>query len=350
MLLLQSKLSILVWIWVAFATAERVTCISDPVSASQICSPKRFCYKNLIGREDRGTTDPGNLTFCKNCCTPHSKKRNSKPDCNHRGAVCYDPRFVGGDGVMFYYHGRKDETYCIVSDEKIHINAHFIGGSTTGAAHDFTWVQSLGLMFSTHTLSVGVRKVATWDDSEDHLEIRFDGRDIYLPQIDGALWASSAADVVVERTSSFNNAHIVIESLVEVTVSAVPVTEQELRNLTFNSTDQDVEDSFAHMNLQFQFLQLSNSTDGVLGQTYKPGYSTPIQSNSSVPVMSEEEKFINSSLLKSDCKVSHFSPPVDQAVNANTESVNLVTLDADPFELHAVQCPRSGLRALNCRR
>ncbi|KAL2603110.1 hypothetical protein R1flu_022435 [Riccia fluitans] len=283
----------------------------------------------------------------RNCCTARCKKRNSEPDCNERGAVCYDPRFVGGDGVMFYYHGRKDETYCIVSDEKFHINAHFIGKRPAGAAHDYTWVQSLGVLFSSHTLSVGARQVANWDDSQDHLDIKFDGRDIYLPQIDGALWASSAADVVVERTSTFNNAHIVIENLVEVTVSAVPVTEQEFENLTLGFIDQ--EDCFAHLNLQFHFLELSNSTDGVLGQTYQPGYKTPVQSNSSMPIMSEEEKYLSSSLLKAECKVSQFRPP-SRSVKPNTENVNLVESDADPFELHGARCPRHGVGILNCRR
>ncbi|KAI3517155.1 hypothetical protein L1887_16364 [Cichorium endivia] len=42
--------------------------------------------------------------------------------CNMPGALCQDPRFVGGDGVTFYFHGRKDQDFCLVSDNNLHIN------------------------------------------------------------------------------------------------------------------------------------------------------------------------------------------------------------------------------------
>ncbi|XP_039159582.1 uncharacterized protein LOC120289119 [Eucalyptus grandis] len=51
--------------------------------------------------------------------------------CDRPGAVCQDPRFIGGDGVMFYFHGKKDKDFCLVSDPSIHINAHFIGKSSS---------------------------------------------------------------------------------------------------------------------------------------------------------------------------------------------------------------------------
>ncbi|KAF7119621.1 hypothetical protein RHSIM_Rhsim13G0108800 [Rhododendron simsii] len=47
--------------------------------------------------------------------------------CNLPGGLCQDPRFVGGDGLTFYFHGKKDQDFCIVSDSNLHINAHFIG-------------------------------------------------------------------------------------------------------------------------------------------------------------------------------------------------------------------------------
>lgn len=29
-----------------------------------------------------------------------------KPNCNAPGSGCYDPRFIGGDGRVFYFHGK----------------------------------------------------------------------------------------------------------------------------------------------------------------------------------------------------------------------------------------------------
>jgi hypothetical protein len=42
------------------------------------------------------------------------------------GTSCGDPRFTGGDGNTFYFHGKKDDNFCIVTDVGLHINAHFI--------------------------------------------------------------------------------------------------------------------------------------------------------------------------------------------------------------------------------
>ncbi|KAK6939285.1 Root cap [Dillenia turbinata] len=43
-----------------------------------------------------------------------------EPPCDRPGAVCQDPRFIGGDGIMFYFHGKKHKDCCLVSDSKFH--------------------------------------------------------------------------------------------------------------------------------------------------------------------------------------------------------------------------------------
>ena len=80
-----------------------------------------------------------------------------KANCDGYGALCYDPRFVGGDGVMFYFHGAKGGNFAIVSDDEFQINAHFIGTRPQGRTRDYTWVQALAVMFDTHTLVIPMR-------------------------------------------------------------------------------------------------------------------------------------------------------------------------------------------------
>lgn len=80
-----------------------------------------------------------------------------RADCNQVGAVCQDPRFIGGDGITFYFHGKKDHDFCLVSDSNLHINGHFIGRRNPDMKRDFTWVQALGILFDTHQLYVGKR-------------------------------------------------------------------------------------------------------------------------------------------------------------------------------------------------
>lgn len=129
-------------------------------------------------------------------------------DCDKPGSVCQDPRFIGGDGLTFYFHGKKDSNFCLISDPNLHINAHFIGKRRAGMARDFTWVQSIAILFGTHRLYVGALKTATWDDSVDRIAVSFDGNVISLPQLDGVMWTSSPGvypHVFVRRVNADTN-------------------------------------------------------------------------------------------------------------------------------------------------
>ncbi|RZC44040.1 hypothetical protein C5167_036992 [Papaver somniferum] len=106
--------------------------------------------------------------------------------CDQPGAVCQDPRFIGGDGITFYFHGKQNRDFCLLSDSNLHINAHFIGKRNKNLKRDFTWVQAIGILFGDHQIYIGARKTAVWDDSVDRLGLTFDGQPIYLPESEGA--------------------------------------------------------------------------------------------------------------------------------------------------------------------
>ncbi|KAI9195849.1 hypothetical protein LWI28_018700 [Acer negundo] len=89
-----------------------------------------------------------------------SSAKGRKPNCDGYGSLCYDPRFVGGDGVMFYFHGAKGGNFAIVSDDNLQINAHFIGTRPQGRTRDYTWVQALAVMFDSHTLVISANRVS----------------------------------------------------------------------------------------------------------------------------------------------------------------------------------------------
>jgi hypothetical protein len=40
--------------------------------------------------------------------------------------VCHIFPGTSCDGNTFYFHGKKDDNFCIVTDVGLHINAHFI--------------------------------------------------------------------------------------------------------------------------------------------------------------------------------------------------------------------------------
>ncbi|KAF9675873.1 hypothetical protein SADUNF_Sadunf09G0078700 [Salix dunnii] len=194
--------------------------------------------------------------------------------CYRPGAECQDPRFVGDDGITFYFHGKKDHNFCLVSDPNLHINAHFIGKRNENLTRDFTWVQSIAIFFDKHQLFLGALKASTWDDSADLLSLALDGEPLNFPANEGSKWQStSMPSVSVTRISDRNNAVVEVEGLLKITAKVVPITEEDSRVHNYGITK---DDCYAHLDLGFKFYSLSNEVNGVLGQTYRPGYASRV--------------------------------------------------------------------------
>ncbi|OAY67282.1 hypothetical protein ACMD2_27107 [Ananas comosus] len=220
---------------------------------------------------------------CPNQCEVDCNTCKPYCPCDKPGAVCHDPRFIGGDGIKFYFHGKKNKDFCLVTDSDIHVNAHFIGKQ--GKGRDFTWVQSIGVLFGSQQFYVGARKVATWHGSDDNMHVQFNGADINIPSGDGEMWTS-------RRATCRSN----------IGVRVVPITEEESRIHGYGITE---DDCFAHLELSFKFSSLSNSVSGVLGQTYVPGYRSPVKIASDAG-HGGAEKYSTSHLFATDCAVSKF--------------------------------------------
>ncbi|KAL1218068.1 hypothetical protein V5N11_000348 [Cardamine amara subsp. amara] len=249
---------------------------------------------------------------CPASC-PHSCQVDCvtcKPLCNcdKPGSVCQDPRFIGGDGLTFYFHGKKDSNFCLISDPNLHINAHFIGKRRSGMTRDFTWVQSIAILFGTHRLYVGALKTATWDDSVDRIAVSFDGNVISLPQLDGATWTSFPGvypQVSVKRVNAdTNNLEVEVEGLLKITARVVPITMEDSR---IHGYDVKEDDCLAHLDLGFKFQDLSDNVDGVLGQTYRSNYVSRVKIGVHMPVMGGDREFQTTGLFAPDCSAARFT-------------------------------------------
>ncbi|WJX27556.1 hypothetical protein P8452_16364 [Trifolium repens] len=221
--------------------------------------------------------------------------------CDKPGAVCQDPRFIGGDGITFYFHGKKDNNFCLVSDTNLHINAHFIGRRNHNMKRDFTWVQSIAILFDNHQLFLGAKKTSTWDDSVDRLALSFNGKPITLHESEGTKWESS--DVSIVRETSTNNIIVEVEGKFRITAKVVPITEEDSRIHNYGITK---DDCFAHLDLGFKFFSLSNEVNGVLGQTYKPDYVSRVNNGAKMAIMGGGKEYETTSLFSPDCSVARF--------------------------------------------
>eukprot|EP00850_Spirogloea_muscicola_P008642 SM000046S16423 [mRNA] locus=s46:497291:498930:- [translate_table: standard] len=243
------------------------------------------------------------------------------PLCTNGGSMCGDPRLVGGDGVPFWFHGRKDGDFCVVSDRNLHINAHFIGKSVE-EGHDLTWVQAIAILFGTNKLYIGTQQQATWDAKADHLLFSLNG-EVLLPvsnTADEAIYVSDAAKVRVVRSSKPNVARIEIENLLALNVEARPI-----------GRDQWTEEScFAHLDMALEFSQLSGSAEGVLGQTYQRLWSPPnVKEGLTVAsyILGDVPSYTSSSLFAADCPVSIFEATPYDVLQVGAMAHKLAVMD-----------------------
>ncbi|MQL77375.1 hypothetical protein Taro_009775 [Colocasia esculenta] len=225
--------------------------------------------------------------------------------CDHKGSGCKDPRFIGGDGVVFYFHGRKDNHFALVSDSRFQINARFIGLRPTGRTRDFTWIQALGFIFGSHTFTVEAARAKRWNDTVDHLRFSYDGELVELPQGHKSSWRSPDMELMVERMGRTNNITVKLEGMVEASVNVVPVTEEDDRIHKYQIPS---DDCFAHLDVQFSFYGLSSEVEGVLGRTYQPDYVNPAKRGVAIPVLGGADKYWTPSLLSPQCSACVFSP------------------------------------------
>ncbi|KAG7541284.1 Root cap [Arabidopsis thaliana x Arabidopsis arenosa] len=230
--------------------------------------------------------------------------RAIKPNCESYGSICLDPRFIGGDGIVFYFHGKSNEHFSIVSDPDFQINARFTGHRPAGRTRDFTWIQALGFLFNSHKFSLETIKVATWDSNLDHLKFTIDGQDLVIPQETLSTWYSSDKDIKIERLTQKNSVIVTIKDKAEIMVNVVPVTKEDDR---IHNYKLPVDDCFAHLEVQFKFINLSPKVDGILGRTYRPDFKNPAKPGVAMPVVGGEDNFRTSSLLSHDCKTCLFS-------------------------------------------
>ncbi|WOG85021.1 hypothetical protein DCAR_0104207 [Daucus carota subsp. sativus] len=249
-----------------------------------------------------------------------------KPVCNcdKPGAVCQDPRFVGGDGITFYFHGKKDQDFCLVTDSNLHINGHFIGKRNQNMQRDFTWVQSIAIFFDTHTLYLGAQKTATWDDTVNHLELSLDGESIHIPETEGAVWKSEAVpNASITRISNTDNVIIEVDGMFKITANVVPITEHESLVHNYGITQ---DNCFAHLDLGFKFYSLSDQVSGVLGQTYRDDYVSRVSMGVSMPVLGGNKEFATSSLFATDCSVGLFKGSQRNSHEASSLALELPSL------------------------
>ncbi|KAG6607851.1 hypothetical protein SDJN02_01012, partial [Cucurbita argyrosperma subsp. argyrosperma] len=281
--------------------ADKLTCYrsESPCRFKQMPCPAECPLKSPSNNTDKVCYVNCESPVCKAEC------KSSKPNCNGPGSACLDPRFIGADGIVFYFHGKSNEHFSLVSDRDLQINARFIGLRPAGRSRDFTWIQALGILFNSHSFSLEAERAATWDNKVDHLKFTYDGEEVVIPAGRLSEWKSSQSDLIVQRTSTSNSVLVTLPEIAEISVNVVPITKEDDRIHKYQIPK---DDCFAHLEVQFRFHGLSSKVEGVLGRTYQPDFKNPAKPGVAMPVVGGDKEYKTSSLLSADCNACSFSP------------------------------------------
>lgn len=179
---------------------------------------------------------------------------------------------------------------------------------------DFTWVQSLGILFNNRKLFIGAKPTSTWDDTVDRLTLAIDGEPISLLDDEGAYWESQGLSIT--RSKNTNAVEIEAEGNFKIKALVVPITEKESGIHKYGITK---EDCFAHLDLSFKFYALSGEVNGVLGQTYGENYVSRVKMGVVMPVLGGDREFASSSIFASDCAVARFSGEFSKSSSSDRE-------------------------------
>jgi len=117
-----------------------------------------------------------------------------------------------------------------------------------------------------------------------------------------------------------NSVTVTLPEVVEMSVNVVPITKEDDRVHNYQIPS---DDCFAHLEVQFKFLHLTEKVEGVLGQTYRPEFQSPVKRGVPMPIMGGEDKYKTSSLISADCKYCIFG------VRASNDGTKSLVLDPD---------------------
>ncbi|GLJ29254.1 hypothetical protein SUGI_0577020 [Cryptomeria japonica] len=101
------------------------------------------------------------------------------------------------------------------------------------------------------------------------------------------------------RSDKNNTVMVEVENKFMITAHVVAITPEESRIQKYGIT-LDSQHCFAHLELNFKFYSLSLHVMGVLGQTYRAEYRSPINLGVAIPMVGGEADYVTSNLFATD--------------------------------------------------
>ena len=175
--------------------------------------------------------------------------------------------------------GEPNNTFCLLSDPHLHINAFF--GGRYGKYEDnknkaLTWIRKLGLLWGHHTVELAVREGARWQYDGGYMGyIRVNGQEVKLSQAGDAM-ALAGGEVEVTWLAARLESGDDLVDVYQVRMGDVLTLKVTLRPEVAQLRTE--EDGVVHFSLELPHVDLSDSVHGVLGQVRVSSSETPVMS------------------------------------------------------------------------
>ena len=199
--------------------------------------------------------------------------------CNGNPGVVNDPHFVGAQGTKFDFNGEAGQSVCLVTDDRLHVNALLGGYEGAPIATGFdnsqktlrTWIQEVGITFkaedgSQHTVQMAARRGKQQTRGAEGFlsQLIFDGEAITAPQEVGV--SAEGAGVTLTLKESVKKGPYDVDTF---TLAIPGVADMTVRMRVAHPLLQTPEEAYAHFNLHFDDLKVTPNVHGVLGQTFR---------------------------------------------------------------------------------
>ena len=210
-----------------------------------------------------------------------------KYNCSQVGKNCAsgkdDPHFYGADGTRFEFNGIPDRSFCLLTDKSYHVNMKMHGyydSRIFGASilHNGkavrTWIRELGVVYKSaegqeHKLHLAARAGTQQERGEGYLaSAELDGEALPVKGMQEGQSLELPGGLTLTFVGVGQKGMYVMDHY---HISLPGQLELDLKLRVAHPLLQTPDDAETHFNIAFEDVAASETTHGVMGQTYREG-------------------------------------------------------------------------------
>lgn len=195
----------------------------------------------------------------------------------NRPSIEGDPHLVGAKGTRFDFEGTLDDSYCLTTDEMLHINVYLGGykdtrvlaGKYAKESNARSWIQKIGIIWTAngveHKLLLESRRGTETERGIGFMEkMELDGT--VQPRLQEGEMLSLSGGLRIKLLAVEEGAYSVVDWY---SVKIANLLDIDVRLAVADPILRTATDAEVHFGLGFNFVKRTSQVHGILGQTYR---------------------------------------------------------------------------------